>query len=77
MVCKSSCQDSGAGLDAENQLSREERQSEKNGSRQGIAIFIFSNNNNLNENDFSVMFSEIMLTFLPVPIIDTDENAGL
>lgn len=38
-----------------NQLSRETEQCEKNGSRQGIAIFIFSNNNNLYDNDYSVM----------------------
>lgn len=37
------------------QLSRDPQQCEKNGSRQGIAIFIFSNNNNLYDNDYSVM----------------------
>lgn len=45
------CQDPTRSL----QLSREPQQSEKNGSRQGIAIFIFSNNNNLYDNDYSVM----------------------
>lgn len=58
------------------QLSRETAVREER-SRQGIAIFLSSNNNSRNGDDHTVMWTERVMENVPLSLTDEGENVGL